>query len=580
MKIFGGILLSLLLVGAAEAKTFYADASLAASCSGSTYSIASRNCTGKDGQGYKTLAEIFTNLVGGDHLYIRSGTYSRITANIYFGGALQIDVSGSAGTHTIVEAYPGDAQPVICTDPTKCQYNPTPGSTSTTSCIATPGTGGANCYYPNPAISVAGNYVDVIGLKTFGNLYIAGVHDVLIEGNDLGGGGPTENQGAVVMIQSTGQSYAITIRNNHIHHATWGESNENGSTLMGYNFTATIENNEFSDGWSNDVWFKDAGNQSGRNSIVRYNLFRRSTIQSSGGTGIQGNSQDGTMDHVYIYQNIFLNKDNGILWHSSAAISTEAYNNTFINCTRDIYDWAGNQDINTFNNLYYHSTGSQNYYDLQITNFGLYGSNYNNFYSTTTTGWRNLDNSRGTTLAAWRTYSGKDAASIAVDPLFINAAGTTPADFKRKSYAAEVTGSPYSTVTGAYILGSEIIGIGGSNPPPSDVTPPVVTITSPTSADTHLVGVPLVDLSGTASDAVGVTGVTFANSLGASGSCTGTTSWTCAAIVLTEGINIITVTASDAASNTGTDILTVTYVNAGNTGTTGTVSFTGKVSVQ
>ena len=58
---------------------------------------------------------------------------------------------------------------------------------------------------------------------------------------------------------------------------------------------------------------------------------------------------------------------------------------------------------------------------------------------------------------------------------------------------------------------------------------------------------------------MGVTQVTWSNDRGGSGTASGTTSWSVSGIVLQSGDNVITVTARDAANNSGTDILTVTY---------------------
>ncbi len=95
------------------------------------------------------------------------------------------------------------------------------------------------------------------------------------------------------------------------------------------------------------------------------------------------------------------------------------------------------------------------------------------------------------------------------------------------------------------------------NPP--DTTAPVVTITSPTSNATLSVAAATLNIGGSASDAVGVTQVTWTNSTGGSGTATGTTSWSVNGITLQLGSNVITVTARDAAGNTSTDTLTVTY---------------------
>jgi len=94
---------------------------------------------------------------------------------------------------------------------------------------------------------------------------------------------------------------------------------------------------------------------------------------------------------------------------------------------------------------------------------------------------------------------------------------------------------------------------------PSDTIAPTATITSPTTASTYATASPSITLAGTATDNVGVTQVTWANNRGGSGTASGTTSWTAAGIALQPGSNIITITSRDAAGNTGTDTITVTY---------------------
>ncbi len=94
---------------------------------------------------------------------------------------------------------------------------------------------------------------------------------------------------------------------------------------------------------------------------------------------------------------------------------------------------------------------------------------------------------------------------------------------------------------------------------PPDTADPTVTITSPTSSSTYATTSDAISIGGTASDDVGVTTVTWSNSRGGSGTCSGTTSWSESGITLYSGSNTITVTAGDAAGNTDTDTLTVTY---------------------
>ena len=87
---------------------------------------------------------------------------------------------------------------------------------------------------------------------------------------------------------------------------------------------------------------------------------------------------------------------------------------------------------------------------------------------------------------------------------------------------------------------------------------PVVRITTPTTATTFSAHAAALSLGGTASDNVRVTQVTWSNSLGGSGTATGTTNWS-ALIALHKGSNVLTITARDAAGNLATDTISVTY---------------------
>lgn len=94
-------------------------------------------------------------------------------------------------------------------------------------------------------------------------------------------------------------------------------------------------------------------------------------------------------------------------------------------------------------------------------------------------------------------------------------------------------------------------------PPAGDAVPPSVAITSPTAAATLDATSSPVTLGGSASDNVSVSTVTWANTAtGASGTATGTTTWT-AMIALVPGPNAVTVTAFDASGNSSMATLTV-----------------------
>ena len=100
-----------------------------------------------------------------------------------------------------------------------------------------------------------------------------------------------------------------------------------------------------------------------------------------------------------------------------------------------------------------------------------------------------------------------------------------------------------------------------------DTTEPDVTITSPTSSAAYTATENTIDLSGIASDNMsGVGSVAWSNSNGGSGTASGTTNWSISGVNLSNGDNLITVTVSDGANNTGTTTITVSYSesNGGN----------------
>ncbi|MDR4507115.1 MAG: hypothetical protein MRJ65_02565 [Candidatus Brocadiaceae bacterium] len=93
-----------------------------------------------------------------------------------------------------------------------------------------------------------------------------------------------------------------------------------------------------------------------------------------------------------------------------------------------------------------------------------------------------------------------------------------------------------------------------------DATPPMITITSPTSSSDHTTTVSTINLGGTASDGTsGIGKVTWKNDRGGDGTASGTTTWSISDIKVSEGENVITVTAMDGAGNTTTDTINVHY---------------------
>ncbi|MBI2376364.1 MAG: hypothetical protein HYV07_20385 [Deltaproteobacteria bacterium] len=96
---------------------------------------------------------------------------------------------------------------------------------------------------------------------------------------------------------------------------------------------------------------------------------------------------------------------------------------------------------------------------------------------------------------------------------------------------------------------------------PPETNPLIVANLGPAADATFVSATGSLELTGTATDAVGVVSVRWRNNLGGSGPCTGTTSWACA-VTLVSGPQTITVRAFDAAGNAGGDDLEVTYLPA------------------
>ena len=457
------LILALLVAKSSGEDTVFLDHQVDILDGSTTYDPNTRSC----GQGghivFTKLDEAARALVSADNLYIRSGTYSRKSVGDYlevhgnkvnyWTGALAVDAMGRPEKRKLVCAYKGEIV-VIQAKPGASHYNPDPSDRTFKR---------SSHYYPQPAVSIGGAYVDVRGLKTYGQVVISG-HDIAIEGCDLGGGGPHMNQGQVVAINSNkpGGVYNVVVRNNRIHHSCWGESAQNGAALMGYNFSAIIENNEFYDNYGADIRLKDTGGQQGRATIVRHNFFGPTAICPKGNTGVGGMNQDKDIDRILIHNNIFYKKAAGVSCDGPPPGSPPkgmfVYNNTFVECDVDLTEWT-NAVIRAHNNLFYHSQKTRRFYDIQSNPWSQLSADHNQFFSTTgDTQWRHLYRNKGSTLNAWQQYSGKDMHSVEKDPQFVNPAGSRPGDFRRKGNPNDVIGSPYGSVCGAYVTGDEIIG--------------------------------------------------------------------------------------------------------------------------
>jgi len=89
--------------------TVYADNLLSTNCTSGNYSIANRNCTGRDGNGYRSLQSAVNTSTGGDTIFVR-GSATRYTGDAESGA---VTASGSSDSNRLtVEGYQ-DENPTV-----------------------------------------------------------------------------------------------------------------------------------------------------------------------------------------------------------------------------------------------------------------------------------------------------------------------------------------------------------------------------------------------------------------------------------------------------------------------------------
>jgi len=127
------------------------------------------------------------------------------------------------------------------------------------------------------------------------------------------------------------------------------------------------------------------------------------------------------------------------------------------------------------------------------------------------------------------------------------------------TYEVTIVGGD-KTIIAREISTGYVVGYGGMSY--YDDTPPEVYIIQPTTSGTYSTALSTITLSGTASDNVGVTQVSWVNSANTtSGIATGTTNWYTSSITLVSGSNTLRVIAQDANNNTSSGTLVVNRYN-------------------
>jgi hypothetical protein len=93
------IVLATLFICRVHARAIYIDPSLKEPCKDTTYSVASRTCSGSDGLAYNMFSEVSEKLLPGDTVLFRGGVYSR---------PIIVRSSGSSSAHLRLQAHSGE----------------------------------------------------------------------------------------------------------------------------------------------------------------------------------------------------------------------------------------------------------------------------------------------------------------------------------------------------------------------------------------------------------------------------------------------------------------------------------------
>ncbi len=160
-------------------------------------------------------------------------------------------------------------------------------------------------------------------------------------------------------------------------------------------------------------------------------------------------------------------------------------------------------------------------------------------------------------LAGYKVYYGTNGGSYTSHVDAGNTTGST--------ITGLATGTTYYFAVTAYAstgVESDYSNMVSTTIPASDTSAPAISIIYPTSSSTYSTTASAISLSGTASDNVAVSSVTWSNSRGGSGTAAGTSSWSVGSVALQTGTNTITVTARDAAGNSRSDTLQINLVTA------------------
>lgn len=322
-------------------------------------------------------------------------------------------------------------------------------------------TGTASTGYMSWGLETA-SYITIDGFRIIGGFRASGSDHITIQNCELIEGfyppsDPSLNWGIAFENSSNG-----LIKNNYVHSllnpSSYYYHNESLIMIFGDSDNNIIENNSVDGGGYIYTLYGQKGGKMANN-VWRYNFGINSN------TGFQGM---GSTDRTYFsesntyYQNIIVD----CLWgfdldHNSKDFT--AYNNTFYNVARVVRggNEGGNSGLVFFNNLIHYTTymydddgGTEVDTFISMDDYNKISDDGSVVY------YRRSYSTLYTDLAAFVSgTSFGDHSTTGYDAGFTSPGGATPESYKRSEYPNDGRGGDYPSVVGAYISGSEIIGV-------------------------------------------------------------------------------------------------------------------------
>lgn len=371
-----------------------------------------------------------TNAVAGDTVYFLAGTYTPPYSGAWNVPDYNPSNSGSSGSPIIFQANPGDTVTIVPSASRKTNNGYLIGSSS------------------KNHIVWDGVIIDDAGMTALGGgAYIGGSYCTIRNCTFKGVTKSSADNNPLIRLQS---AHYTLIQNNIIRDQAGGDE-DCGGIQNYYSTNTTIEHNEI---YNCATAINEKDSSTGE--IIRYNLIHNVSV------GIAGPGNE-SINSIDVYQNIFYNVSNKVFDIRKEWANGAVHNNTFYNIATGLNFWStvtATTAVSVYNNIFHTTTAS----GISKQPNGLVFCNYNNYYNSSTF----TINYGSVSLARWKSSTGFDANSITSDPLFVNVGNH---DFHLQNGSSASSNGRSGGVMGAYITGSEIIGVTTTPLPGSLATP-------------------------------------------------------------------------------------------------------------